>query len=346
MNHLTLTQVGPDLDRIVTLDTYSPEVGEGEALVAVEAAPVNNADILFAAGWFGVYPEVPSEIGGEGVGRVVAVGRGVDEALVGRRAVILPAFTFGTWAQEAVVPADRLIVVPEGIDARQLAMLPVLGGTAHALLHDYVALAPGDWIGLNLANSAVGHYVIPLARRTGIKILAVVRREAAAEQVRARGADVVLVDGDDLAERTAVALGGASLRLLLEGTGDPTQVAKLSGLVEEQGSVVSFAAATGQSPALPLADLIYRGVSLRAFYILRWLRDTPRARLEQIYAELAELVAEGVLRAEVEATYALDEFPAALAHAQRPARSGKVLFTPAGPAERAPAPGASGPRAC
>jgi NADPH:quinone reductase-like Zn-dependent oxidoreductase len=58
------------------------------------------------------------------------------------------------------------------------------------------------------------------------------------------------------------------------------------------------------------------------------LRDTPRDRLEQIYGELAELVAQGVTSAEVEATYALDQFPVALAHAQRPARSGKVLFTP------------------
>jgi NADPH:quinone reductase-like Zn-dependent oxidoreductase len=87
----------------------------------------------------------------------------------------------------------------------------------------------------------------------------------------ALGADVVLVDGDDLAARAATALpAGASLRVLFEGTGDPTEVAKLVGLVEESGSVVACASATGQAATIPLADLIYRGISLRPFYILRW----------------------------------------------------------------------------
>jgi NADPH:quinone reductase-like Zn-dependent oxidoreductase len=328
MSSLSLNEVGQDLDRIITLDNSTPSVGDGDALVAIEAAPVNGADILFAAGWFAVYPNIPSEMGAEGVGRVVRVGAGVDEALLGQRVVILPDFMHGTWAHETVVPAGRLIPVPEEIDALQLATLPVEAATAYALLHDYVALSPGDWLGLNLANSTVGHYLLPLAKRAGIRTLAVVRREAAAEQVRQLGADVVLVDGDDLGDRATAALGGASLRLLLEGTGDPAEVAKLVGAVEEKGSVVAFASATGQSPAIPLADLIYRGVSLRSFMILHWIRDTPRDRLEEIYRELAALIAQGVISSEVEATYPLDAYHVALAHAQRTARSGKVLFTP------------------
>ena len=68
------------------------------------AGPRPSADILFAAGWFGVYPDVPSDLGAEGVGRVVQVGAGVDQGLVGRRVLILPTFTYGTWAQETAVP--------------------------------------------------------------------------------------------------------------------------------------------------------------------------------------------------------------------------------------------------
>jgi NADPH:quinone reductase-like Zn-dependent oxidoreductase len=92
--------------------------------------------------------------------------------------------------------------------------------------------------------------------------------------------------------------------------------------------VVAFASVTGRSPAIPLADLIYRGVSLQSFLILRWIRDTPRERLEEVYRELADLIAQGAISSEVEATYPLDEYDVALAHAQRTARSGKVLFTP------------------
>ncbi|MGW7385563.1 zinc-dependent alcohol dehydrogenase family protein [Streptomyces sp. NPDC054794] len=333
MSQLILSAVGGDLDETVSLNARPDRALAGDdLLVAVEAAPVNNADLLFAAGWFGVYPSVPSELGAEGVGRVIQAGPAADPALVGRRVLILPTFTHGTWADHAVVPTGSVVPVSDRGEALQLAMLPVNPATAYALLNDYVSLKPGDWIGLNLANSAVGQYVITLAKQAGVKTLAVVRRQEAAEQVRRLGADLVVVDGDDLGDRVAKALDGTQLRMLLEGTSDPAQIAALVRSVEAGGSVVVFAAATGQSPALPLGDFIYRGISLRSFFILNWLRDTPRERLERIYTELTGLVEEGVIGAAVEATYPLEEFRAALAHAQQAGRSGKVLFTPGRPA--------------
>jgi NADPH:quinone reductase-like Zn-dependent oxidoreductase len=329
MSYLSLSAVGGDLNETVSL-TSTPAVspGPGEVLVAIEAAPVNPADLLFAAGWFGVYPEVPAALGAEGAGRVTQVGSGVDAALVGRRVVVLPTFRLGTWAEEVVVPAAKVIAVDDRTDPVQLAMLPVNPATAWALLHDYVNLKAGDWIGLTLANSAVGHHVVALARRAGLHVLAVVRREEAAEQVRKLGADAVVLGGDGLAERVAEALDGKQLRLLLEGTGGAEQLGQLVGAVENGGSVVAFSAATAEPPVLPLADLIYRSVSLRAFYILNWLESTPRPELERVYGELARLVADGVLETPVEGTYPLTQFREALAHAARDKRAGKVVFVP------------------
>ena len=105
-------------------------------------------------------------------------------------------------------------------------------------------------------------------------------------------------------------------------------MANLVPAVEDGGSVITFSSVTGQAPAVPLPDLIYRGISLRAFYILSWLRDTPRERLERIYGELSELVEEGAIGAAIEATYPLDEYQEALRHAQTSPRTGKILFTP------------------
>jgi NADPH:quinone reductase-like Zn-dependent oxidoreductase len=329
MSKLILNTVGGNLPETIVLDSeavVSP--GAGEVLVEVEAAPINGADQLFAAGWFGVYPELPAALGAEGVGRVVAVGSNGPIDLIGRRVVMLPTFRHGTWATHTVVPAEKVIPVPDHGDPVQLAMLAVNPAAAHALLNDFVQLHPGDWVGLNLANSAVGHYLIALARRAGIKTLAVVRREEAAEEVRQLGADAVVVAGEDLSQRVAQVLDGSRLRVLFEGTGDPEQVAQLVTAVQDGGSVVTFASVTGQAPAIPLPDLIYRGISLRSFYILTWIQNTPRERLEQVYAELAELVVDGTLAAAIEATYALDEYAKALQHAAEDGRSGKVLFTP------------------
>ncbi|WP_062429523.1 zinc-dependent alcohol dehydrogenase family protein [Herbidospora daliensis] len=331
MSRLILTAVGGDLTDTVSLtETPDLDLDPHDVLVDVDAAPINNADLLFTMGWFSAQPRLPQPLGAEGVGRVLRVGADVDEGLVGRRVLILPTFVHGTWTEQVVVPVSHVVPLSVGdaADTLQLAMLPVNPATAYALLHDYATLRPGDWIGLNLANSAVGHHVIALAKQAGIRTLAVVRREAAADQVRALGADAVIVDGADLGERIAAALGGERLRLALDGTTDPAQTAALVQSLEDGGTVVTFAAATGQAPSVPLGDLIYRGIVLRAFFILNWLRDTPREEIERVYGELAGLVEKGVLRAPVEATYPLKDYRAALEHASRAERSGKVLFVP------------------
>jgi len=331
INKLVLTAVGGDIEETLILQTEAQLVpGPEDVVVEVEAAPVNGADSLFAAGWFGVYPQVPADMGAEGVGRVVDVGSEVAPALIGQRVIMLPSFGFGTWATKTVVPARNVVPVPDEADALQLAMLAVNPAAAYSLLHDYVQLQPGDWVGLDLANSAVGGYVIALAKRAGVKTLAIVSREDSAEAVRRLGADLVLVDGDDLGERAVAALGEARLKLLFEGIGDPAQVARIVPVVENGGMVVSFASVTGQTPAVPLPDLIYRGVTLRSFYILTWLQEKSREELERVYRELADLVAQGLIGAEVEATYPLEEHTKAFTHAQQVGRNGKILFTPKG----------------
>jgi len=331
INKLVLTAVGGDIEETLILHTgVDPVPGPDDVVVEVEAAPVNGADSLFAAGWFGVYPNLPADMGAEGVGRVIEVGSEVAPTLLGQRVIMLPSFGFGTWATKTVVPAHNVVPVPEGVDALQLAMLAVNPAAAYSLLHDYVELQPGDWVGLDLASSAVGGYVIALAKRAGIKTLAVVNSESSVEAVERLGADVVLVDADDLGERALAALGEARLKLLFDGIGDPAQVARIVPAVENGGMVVSFASVTGQTPAVPLPDLIYRGVTLRSFYILTWLQEKSREQLENVYAELSDLVAQGQIRADVEATYPLAEHTKAFLHAQQNGRNGKILFTPNG----------------
>jgi 2-desacetyl-2-hydroxyethyl bacteriochlorophyllide A dehydrogenase len=328
VSQLVLKAVGGDLANNISLipdADVSPSADD--VVVAVEAAPINNADLLFGAGLLGVYPDVPAPLGGEGVGRVVQAGAGVDPALIGRRALILPTFRYGTWAATTVVPARNVIPVRANVDVLQLAMLGI-PATAYALLDDFVPVQPGDWVGLNLANGAVGHCLIGLAKRAGIQTLGVVRRHEAAEEVRRAGADLVVVDGEDLGGRVSKALGDATLRVLFEGTGDPGQIAELVRAVKDGGSVIAFASATGQAPAIPLGDLFNRGISLRAFFILNWLRDTPREELERIFDDLADLIGHGVIRTVVEATYPLTQYREAVSHAQQSERSGKILFTP------------------
>jgi NADPH:quinone reductase-like Zn-dependent oxidoreductase len=326
MSRLVLTAVGGNPGRIVALDNGpEPAVGADDVLVAMEAAPINPGDLAFQQGWFLVQPQPPQALGAEGVGHVLKVGSAVDPAMIGRRVLVLPTFRHGTWGHRTVVDARDVVPVPRDGDALQFAMLAVNPATAYALLHDYGDVRAGDWIGLTLANSALGRCVLALAGRSGVRTLAIVRREQAARQVRALGAARVLIAGVGLGDRIAEALGDVRLRLLLDGGAQG--LGELARSIEDGGTVVTYAAVGGHPPVLPLADL-FRGVSLHGFSIVRWMRNTPRQTRDRVYAELAGLVENGVLRSAVEATYPLEHYRVALAHAARSQRTGKILFTP------------------
>jgi NADPH:quinone reductase-like Zn-dependent oxidoreductase len=325
MSQLILNSIG-DLDTDVAL-VNDPDltVGPDEVLVGVEAATVNPVDFMLAAGTYGYQAKAPFALGSEGVGRVVKAGASVDASFVGRRVLIVPNYEQGTWSDQVVVAARNVVPITDDGDPLQLAMVGINPLTAHLLLTKYVDLEPGDWVGQNLGNSGVGQYVIALAKHLGLKTLSVVRREEAAEKLRAAGADLVVVDGNDLGGRIAASLGERKLRLVLDGTGDAT-VAALAQAAEFEATVVSYSSVTGKSVQVGLGDSIYRQFSLRGLWMVNWLHNAPREELEKTYVELAELAAKGVLRADVEATYPLTDFRKALEHARQPGRAGKVLF--------------------
>ena len=154
-----------------------------------------------------------------------------------------------------------------------------------------------------------------------------VRREEAAEQVRRLGGDIVLVDGDDLGERITKALDGQQLRLVVDGGADATTTALASAL-EFRGAVVNYSSVSGTTPTFQRGDLIFREISLHGLWMVNWVRNASPEKRQRVYTELTDLLAKGVINAAVEATYPLTNFKAALAHAQRPERSGKILFTP------------------
>jgi NADPH:quinone reductase-like Zn-dependent oxidoreductase len=301
--------------------------GRDQLLVALEAAPVHPSDLHLIRGFYGVHPGLPARLGAEGVGRVVEVGPGADHGLVGRRVVILPTYEQGTWADHAVVAADNVVAVSDDADALQLAMIGVNPLTALLLLRLHEQLSPGDWIAQTGANSAVGQYVIQLAKLAGVKSINLVRREAAAAQVAAAGGDRVIVVSGDLPGQLERALEGHELALVLDSIGGAS-VAELAHRLRFGGKVVSFGALGGQPTALAVRDdLIYRDISHHGFWTYNWLRQASREDSDARYREIAGLVASGELTVEIDQTYPLEQYAEALRHAERYQRCGKVLFT-------------------
>ena len=311
---------------VIQLNTIpEPALGQEDVLISMEAAPLDPSDFLFVRGMYGVRPSFPSSVGAEGVGRVAKIGAKVDAALQGRRVLILPTYEQGTWADQVVAPVRNLVPMSDEADPLQLSMIGINPVTAYLLLNRYVSLMPGDWIGQTAANSAMGQYIIALAKLAGVKTLNVVRREEAAEQVRRWGGDRVVLQGDNLHKDIEEALGGKKLSLVLDTVGG-TPVGDLAKSLKTGGSVLVYAMQSGQFPAVSPKDFIYRGLSLHGFWLINWIRNAPRTEIQEVYQKLGGLVADGSLSATVDHVYPLDLFKEAFEQSLKPNRSGKILF--------------------
>ncbi|PYX07429.1 MAG: hypothetical protein DMG85_11705, partial [Acidobacteria bacterium] len=170
-----------------------------------------------------------------------------------------------------------------------------------------------------------GQYIIALAKLAGVKTLNVVRREEAAEQVREWGGDRVVLNGDNLHRDIEEALDGKKLSLVLDTVGG-TPVGELAKSLKPGGSIVVYAMQSGQFPAMPPKEFIYRGLSLHGFWLINWIRNASHLEIEEIYQKLGDLVADGSLSAAVEQVYPLDQYKEAFKQSLKSNRSGKILF--------------------
>ncbi len=301
--------------------------GPGEVAVDFVASPLNPSDLLTVRGEYGVRPELPATPGYEGVGRVAALGDGVTHLEVGDLVLLWGAR--GTWRARARLQAARLFALPPA-DPLQLGMLTANPPTALLLLEEFVALAPGQWVIQNAANSGVGVALVAIARARGFRTLNVVRREAAGTSLVAAGADAVLVDGPDLAKRVRTALADAgaapdALRLGIDAVGGHA-TGRLARAVAEGGTVVSYGSLSGEACVIEARDTIFRDVSLRGFWLSRWMTAASPAEMSRVFGTVAGLVADGTIRVPVEATYPLARVREAAAHAAREGRDGKILL--------------------
>ena len=307
-----------------------PDVGApaaGEVVFDVLAFPINPADLSMCRVTYRLRPALPAGIGAECVGRVAAVGAGVTHVRPGDRVINLQR---DNWTQRRRVKGDDVIPVPAGLDDNQAAMLRINPPTALLLLSDLVALRPGDWVVQNVANSAVGRFVIRLARARGARTVNVVRRESLFAELTTLGADVCVVDGPDVADVVTERTGGASVRLGLDAiSGRAT--ARISACVGEGGVVCNYGSMSGEDPVMPRGKLIGEGQTLVGFILGRALATRSLVEIRAIYAELGEQVRQGLLTAPVEKVYAIDDIRTAVAHAERGERVGKILVAPNGP---------------
>jgi trans-2-enoyl-CoA reductase len=311
-------------DVVAAVAFEKPQLAEGEVLLQMLAAPINPSDVLTLTGQYGMLPPLPAFAGNEGVGKVVQHGPGVSSPAIGQT-VLLP-MGCGTWSTHMAVNAAALISLPNEADPQQLSMISINPPTASLMLSEFVDLKEGDWVIQNAANSAVGNYLIQLAAMRGLKTINIVRRESLIEPLKAAGADVVLVDGDNLVKDVKAATDGADIRLGIDAVGGSAS-ARLGECLCNEATLVNYGMMSGKPCSLSSAVIIFRDVTVRGFWLAKWFQTTGKAEQVALYGELTRLIAMGKLKAPIHETYSVKDIKQAVAAAAKGERNGKVLIT-------------------
>ncbi|NML29915.1 zinc-dependent alcohol dehydrogenase family protein [Paraburkholderia antibiotica] len=297
-----------------------------EVLVDVEACAVNLADLARIAGRYGELPKLPATPGLEAAGRIAACGASVRDLAVGDRVILIAN---DNWCQQRRVPASLVFKVAPELDPLQLVTLKVGACTALELVRREAALERGGWIVQTAPLSSVGRAVMQIARHEGLRTLNIVRRPDAIEQVLAAGGDVALEDGPELAQAARAATGGAPLPIAFDAVGGDG-VARVAALLDAGGTIVNYGMLSGRPIQFACDDAIFRGISVKGFWLTKLLSRMTHAQRDALIAEAVELVRAGVLHTEVAATYPLDAIGKALRHAEEAGRQGKVYLLPNG----------------
>jgi NADPH2:quinone reductase len=312
---------GPDVLRWE--DVPKPEPGPSEILLRQEAIGLNYIDIYFRTGLYKI-ANLPAVLGQEGAGIVEAVGSDVTSFAPGDR--VAYAGSLGAYATHRVLPADRALKLPPGIDSRVAAAITLQGLTAHYLLHRTYPVKAGDRILVHAAAGGVGLLLCQWASHFGATVIGVVSSEEKAELARANGATHVIVGTQSLAADVKRLTRGEMVPVVYDSIGRDTFSASLDSLAP-LGLMVSYGNASGAVPPVELSLLSAKG----SLFLTRPSLATytaKRATLEMMAGELFTAVQSGILRPMINQSFPLAE--AAQAHAALEARktTGQTVLIP------------------
>lgn len=296
--------------------------GPGEARVRQTAVGLNYIDTYQRSGLYKL--ALPSGLGGEGAGVVEAVGAGVSDVKPGDR-VAYCGGPPGAYAEVRVLPADRLVKLPDGISERTAATLMLKGLTVQYLLRQTYPLKGGETILFHAAAGGVGLIACQWARALGVTMIGTVGSDAKADIAKANGcAHTIVYTRENFVERVKQITGGKGVPVVYDAVGKDTFPASLDCL-STRGMFVSFGNSSGAIAAFDILLLSQKG----SLYVTRPTLVTytaSRAALLSMAAEMFDLVRAGKLVSEARQTYPLKD--AAQAHRDLEARktTGSSIF--------------------
>ena len=299
------THGGPEVMKYENVPT--PEPGPGEALIRHAAIGLNYIDVYFRTGLYKA-PGMPLIIGQEGAGTVTAVGAGVTSVEPGDR--VAYAGPLGGYATDRLLPADRLVKLPDAIGFETGAAMMLQGMTAQYLLRRTYRVQAGETIVVHAAAGGVGLILCQWAKHLGATVIGVVSSAEKAALAHANGAAHTVIGAANLAAEVKKITGGAMVPVVYDSVGKDTWNASLDCLAP-LGLMISYGNASGPVPPFDLGVLSAKG----SLYLTRPTLATytaKRADLEAVAGDLFSVVGSGAVKIQVNQSFPLAD--AAKAH--------------------------------
>jgi NADPH2:quinone reductase len=296
--------------------------GPGEALVRQHYVGVNFVDVYHRRGVYKL--PLPSGLGSEAAGVVEAVGPGVTDFQPGDR-VACGTGPVGAYAEARVVPADRLVRLPDDIDDRTAACIMLKGLTAQYLLLQTTQIEPGDTILMHAAAGGVGQIACQWAKHLGATVIGTVGSDEKVALARANGCDHVIVyTRENFVERVHEITGRRGVRVVYDGVGKDTFAGSLDCL-QPRGLLVMFGQSSGVVPPFDLGVLSVKGSLYVTRPTLGTYAATPEA-LRRMAGDLFAVVRSGAVRILPPQQFSLREAGAAHAALEARATTGSIVL--------------------
>jgi NADPH2:quinone reductase len=326
---LVVQQYGDPADVLHLQDVPVPEPGPGQVRIRVGAAALNWPDVNLCRGVYHLRPPLPFTPGMEACGEIVALGDDVDPDLRGKRVVGVPELPHGALAEESLMPAPRVQVVPDGISDADAAAMFIAFTTAHVALYRRANLQPGESLVVHAAAGGVGSAAVQMGKVIGARVIAVAGGQAKEQVCRDLGADA-FIDSltEDVGTRILEETGGAGADVVFDPVGgDAFEQSRRTMAVDGRILVVGFA--SGTIPKLSMNSLLYRGYTVMGVYVGAYKRGPQDiAYRKQVFSDINTLLAEGRIRPLISREVGLADAPAALTDLIARKITGKVIVRP------------------
>jgi len=305
-----------------------PKPGPNEVLVKMEATPINPSDIAFIRGGYNIQKNQPATPGFEGAGTVIDTGDDVRGMLGEKVSCFTQDQNSGTWAEYFIADVRDCIVLKDKINIEQAACLSVNPLTAYGMF-ELVWKYGCKAIVQNAAGGQVAEFIRVLAKKAGIKVINIVRKEEHIEKLEKAGSELTLCStSENFKEKFHELSHNLNATIAFDAVGGE-QTGILINNMPEDSRVIIYGGLSGQDcTGIDTLDIIFKRKVIEGFNLNEWIKMKERDELKQITDKLQDMIIAGEMKTEIQATFGLDEVASGIRSYIKSMSGGKILFKP------------------